>query len=115
VAPHHLEQAPHLVRTKIIKAMVVVVEPGMGEVVRASLPVNSLPRDVADLETRVNSHTTSAVVEVLEIAAAAAVALVTTAAVARTAALETAEVVTVVASKGMTTVEMAAALGIVLR
>ena len=115
MAPHLSEQAPLLVRTKIIKAMVVVVEPCMVGVVRASRPVNSLPRDVAALETRVNSHTTSAVVEVLEIAAAAAVALVTTAVEERTPALETAEVVTVVASKGVAIVEMAAALGIVLR
>ena len=114
MAPCPLEKPPIFVLTKTIKATADVVRPAMGEV-RASRPVNSLPRDVAALETRVNSHTTSAVVEVLEIAAAAAVALVTTAVEERTPALETAEVVTVVASKGVAIVEMAAALGIVLR
>ena len=87
----------------------------MGEV-RASRPVNSLPRDVAAPETRVNSHTISAVVNVLEIAAVAVAALVPTAVVPRAAALETAEaVVTLVPSERIAVVEIVVALGIIFR
>ena len=80
VAPCPLEKPPIFVLTKTIKATADVVRPAMGEV-RASRPVNSLPRDVAAPETRVNSHAISAVVNVLEIAAVAVAALVPTAVV----------------------------------